>query len=121
MTKLITSLALALFAGVVQAGTLNCKPAPAGPGTVPYVKSWAKGDLVAYYCPDRELPELIVCAKARCGLVGVKRSIAAAISLNPTLESINAELAKYSGNPYKDPELIAVWKPYAAEILKSAK
>lgn len=120
MRYIITLIAL-MLATSAHAGTLNCKPAPAGPGTVPYVKSWAKGDLVAYYCPDQELPELIVCAKASCGLVGVKRSIAAALSLNPSLETINAELAKYKGNPYRDPELIAVWKPYAAEILKSAK
>lgn len=95
-----------------------CLPAPLGTGTTAVVRSGTKGDLIAWYCPGQDMPAMVVCAKASCGLVAFKRALAAWVS-GPTLDGLNTAMAAYTRNAYTDPELIAVWLPYADEIRKS--
>ncbi len=92
-----------------------CLPSPVGTGTKALVRSGTKGDLVAWYCPGQEFPAMVVCAKASCGLVSMKRAFAAFASA-PSLASLNTAMAPYQRNAYTDPELVAVWLPYADEI-----
>ena len=93
----------------------SCLPSPLGEGTQAIFRSGTKGDLVAWYCPGQELPHLFVCLKATCGLVGTKRALVAFAS-NPSMAALEAAMATYTRNPYNDPELIAVWLPFASEI-----
>lgn len=94
-----------------------CLPAPLGSGTKALVRSGTKGDVAAWYCPGQEYPAMVVCAKASCGLVAFKRAVAAWVSA-PSLEALNAAMAPYQRNAYTDPELVAVWLPFADEIRK---
>lgn len=93
----------------------SCLPAPLGSGTRALFRSGTKGDFVAWYCPGLEMPDMVVCLKASCGLVGMKRALAAFAS-NPSLDGLNAAMEPFQRNAYTDPELISVWQPFAEEI-----
>jgi hypothetical protein len=93
----------------------KCMPAPGGEGSLPLARVGTKGSVFAYYCPGDELPHLFVCLRPTCVLVASTRAFAALLS-NPTLAGLNEAMAPYTRNVYSDPELIAVWRPYAAEI-----
>jgi|GEM_PF-5338746 len=92
-----------------------CLPKPVGTGSAALAKSGTKGDFIAWYCAGADLPVIVACTKAACGLVGAKRAVAAVAS-NPTLAGVNEALTPFTLDPYKDPSLIAVWAPYTAEI-----
>lgn len=92
-----------------------CLPKPVGTGSAALVKSGTKGDFIAWYCTGAELPVIVACTKAACGLVSAKRAVAAVAS-NPTLVGVNEALKPFTLDPYKDPGLVAVWAPYTAEI-----
>ncbi|MCH8180263.1 MAG: hypothetical protein IIA02_10835 [Proteobacteria bacterium] len=94
-----------------------CLPSPVGAGTKALVRSGTKGDLIAWYCPGQDMPAMVVCAKATCGLVAMKRAFAAFAS-DPSLTGLNTAMAPYTRNAYTDPELVAVWLPFADEIRK---
>jgi len=114
---LILALALTLPA---HAGTFDCLPSNlGGAGTKALVKSTPRGDFAAWYCPGKPLPNIAVCAKATCSLVGTKRAVATLVS-NPTLSGLNEAMKPYSADVWRDPALVSVWEPHIAEIRKLA-
>lgn len=115
MDRLLILVALLLATQVHAAPRFSCLPSPLGSGTKALVKSGTKGDLAAWYCPGQDMPAMVVCTKASCGLVAMKRAAAAWVS-NPTLDGLNAAMAPFTRDAYTDPELKAVWLPHAAEI-----
>lgn len=115
---LILTLALLLATQVYAADRFSCLPSPVGTGTKAVVKSTPKGDFAAWYCPGESLPNMAVCLKSTCGLVGMKRALAMFAS-DPSLDNLNSAMAPYTRNPLLDPDLVSVWAPYADEIRKS--
>lgn len=113
--SIISGIALATASMPVLAAPITCLPKPFGAGTSALFKSATKGDFVAWYCPGEQYPSMVVCLKATCSLVGSKRAAAQFLS-DPSVAGLAAALAPYSRDPLNDPELVQVWKPYAAEI-----
>lgn len=117
LTTLTLALALTLPA---HAGAFDCMPSNlGGGGSKALVKSTTRGDFAAWYCPGKPLPNLAVCAKATCSLVGTKRAVAALVS-NPTLSGLNEAMRPYSADVWRDPALVSVWEPHIDEIRKLA-
>lgn len=115
MFRFILAAILAMATGLASAGTISCLPSPLGSGSKALIKSVPKGDFAAWYCPGEDVATILVCLKASCGLVGTKRAIAT-FATNPTLQGLQEAMAPYTRSPFSDPELSAVWLPYAAEI-----
>lgn len=79
------------------------------------------GCLAAWYCPNKDLPVLIVATRAKCNLTTVRTFMADAI-MNPSYQTTNDVLAQYgTANVWTDPTLIAIWKPYASQIVDLLK
>ena len=112
----VTLVVIACLATAAHAGTFDCLPSNlGGAGTKALVKSTTRGDFAAWYCPGKPLPNLAVCAKATCSLVGTKRAVAALVS-NPSLQGLNEAMKPYSADVWRDPALVEVWAPYIDEI-----
>lgn len=122
LTFFVLLFPLLAFGQVAQpaANRFACLPSPLGSGTKAVVRSTTKGDFAAWYCPSQDLPAMVVCLKASCGLAGVKRAVATFVT-SPSTEALNAAMAAYQRNAYTDKELVAVWLPYADEIRKSGQ
>lgn len=114
LRNILINMAL-MCAMAAHAAPVTCLPKPIGSGTAALVKSNAKGDFVAWYCPGEEFPTMAVCLKSNCGLVGTKRALAVILSA-PSLESINQALKRYARDPLRDPALKQVWLPHVDEI-----
>lgn len=100
---------------------VTCEPKQSGgTGTKALFVSNPKGDFVAYYCPGEPYPTMFVCLKAACSLVGNKRGFAGFLS-SPSLSALNVAVTSMNRDPLRDPELIQVWLPHAAQIVALSK
>lgn len=115
MIKITIAALAATAVTAASAAPVTCLPRPAGAGTAALVKSNAKGDFVAWYCPGEEMPTMVVCVKSTCNLVGTKRALATILSA-PSLEGINQALEPFARDPLRDPALRLVWLPHVDEI-----
>ena len=107
---------LACLTTAAQAATFDCLPSNlGGGGSKALVKSTTRGDFAAWYCPGKPLPNLAVCTKATCSLVGTKRAVAMLVS-NPSLQGLNEAMKPYSADVWRDPALVDVWAPHINEI-----
>lgn len=114
--KLILAFILTLAHTLALAAPFNCMPKQlGGSGTNAILRSNTKGDMAAWYCPNKQFPDMVVCLKSTCSLVASKRAGAGFLSA-PSLSALNTAMGSYTRDPLHDPELVAVWLPHAAEI-----
>lgn len=105
--------ALALTCAVMSAQAAPCLPKQlGGTGTAALVASPPAGTFAAWRCGAQTV--VVACVTRECGLVGAKRAVAAWLS------APDASKLTFGKDPHTDPALLAVWKPYEAQI-KSLK
>lgn len=110
MTHLPTLALACLLSGAVQA---QCLPSQVGgTGSAALVASPPAGMFAAWKCGTRVY--VAACVARECGLVGAKRAVAAWLS------APDASKLTFGKDPHRDAALLAVWKPYEAQI-KSLK
>jgi len=109
MTPSILIASLAFVAVGVQAAPVPCLPKQlGGTGTQALVMSPTNGAFAAWRCGAQTV--VVACVTRECGLVGAKRAVAAWLSA-PDQSKLT-----FGKDPHKDPALLAVWKPYEAQI-----
>lgn len=107
MTHHLPTLALACLC--VSAQAAPCLPKQlGGTGTQALVMSPTNGTFAAWRCGAQTV--VVACVTRECGLVGAKRSVAAWLS------APDASRLTFGKDPHTDPALLAVWKPYKAQI-----
>lgn len=107
MTHHLTTLALACVVFAAQAAP--CLPKQlGGTGSMALVASPTNGAFAAWRCGTQTV--VVACVTRECGLVGAKRAVAAWLS------APDASKLTFGKDPHKDPALLAVWKPYKAQI-----
>lgn len=108
MTHLPT-MALACAVMGAQGAPVPCLPKQfGGTGTQALVASPTNGAFAAWRCGAQTV--VVACVTRECGLVGAKRAVAAWLS------SPDASKLTFGKDPHRDPALLAVWKPYEAQI-----
>lgn len=101
--------ALALACAVMSAQAAPCLPKQlGGTGTAALVASPPSGQFAAWKCGAQI--HVVACVTRECGLVGAKRAVAAWLS------APDARKLTFGKDPHKDAALLAVWKPYEAQI-----
>ena len=106
MTHLPT---LALACAVMSAQAAPCLPKQlGGTGTAALVASPTNGQFAAWRCGSQTV--VVACVTRECGLVGAKRAVASWLS------APYASKLTFGKDPHKDAALLAVWKPYEAQI-----
>ena len=107
MTHHLITMALSCVVFAAQAAP--CLPKQlGGTGTAALVASPPAGQFAAWRCGTQTV--VVACVTRECGLVGAKRAVAAWLS------APDASRLTFGKDPHKDPALIAVWKPYEAQI-----
>ena len=101
-------------------GGFGCAPRPIGAGTFPTTRSNAAGSVAWWYCPVAGGGWRIAWAAATTeqmsvsNLLGEVRAIVAASDPNAAFAAVVAKNVKL---PVTSPSLMAVWKPFAAEMV----
>lgn len=110
-SRILTHLSgLAVCAGLsIASAHATCIPASL---SAVAANSNTKGDWVAWWCSPNDV-YVAACIRAKCGLVGSKRAVAAWLR-NPSTEALT-----FGPNPITDPALRAVWLPDAQMIIKT--
>lgn len=87
----------------------QCLPSQVGgAGSAALVASPPAGTFAAWKCGT--LVYVAACVARECGLVGAKRAVAAWLS------APDASKLTFGKDPHRDAALLAVWKPYEAQI-----
>lgn len=104
---------IALVVGLLAlpVGAAVCMP-PLNPSTLTprwVVSDNPRGCWVGWWCPNGT-PYIAAATKQQCGLVGVKRAVAAWVT-SPSLDALT-----FGKDPFSDPELVDVWLPESSKL-----